>query len=376
MTAFGTVENAVEAMKLGAFDFITKPFNVDHLLMLINRALENRRMATENILLREEITNRLGLPNIIGKSQVIKDVAKKIQKVAPKKTTVLITGESGTGKEVFARALHKLSDRTEFPFVAINCAAIPSGLLESEFFGHEKGSFTGADSRKLGKFELAQGGTVFLDEIGELEPELQAKLLRVLQEGELSRVGGSATIKVDVRIVAASNRNLETAIEKGTFREDLYYRLNVFPVHVPPLRERREDILGLAEYFLKKFTEELKSETIQFSSGAIEALTAHTWKGNVRELENAVERSVILCEGNNITTEHLSLRPISGANPEYPTNPDGTLEEVSKRASSSAETNCIRRALERTGGNKTKAAAILKVSYKTLLTKIKDYGIS
>jgi len=374
MTAFGTVENAVEAMKQGAFDFITKPFNVDHLLLLLKRALENQRLATENILMKEE-GGRHGMPSIIGKSPALQDVARKIQKVAPTRTTVLLTGESGTGKELFARALHYLSDRADYPFVPINCAAIPSGLVESELFGHEKGAFTGADSRKLGKFELANGGTIFLDEIGELPSDIQAKLLRVLQEGEFSRVGGTSTITSDVRIVAASNKDLEKAMREGTFREDLFFRLSVFPVRVPPLSERREDIAPLAEFFLTKYIDELKTDAKSIAPEAMTLLTSYGWKGNVRELENAIERATILCDGDVIMPEHLSLRAgISDASVPIE-SPNGTLEEVSKAAVRLAESARIRKALETTGGNKTKAAALLEVSYKTLLTKIKDYKL-
>lgn len=371
MTAYGSIETAVRAIKEGAFDFITKPFDIDHLIMLINRAIENQRLLTENILLKEEFSGRFGLPAIIGKSEKIKEVARSVQKVAPTKTTVFLTGESGTGKELFARAIHYLSPRKGYPFVPINCAAIPQGLLEAELFGFEKGAFTGAESRKIGKFELAQNGTIFLDEIGELEQSLQAKLLRVIEEGEIERIGGTKTIKIDVRIVAATNRDIEAEVSKKRFREDLYYRLNVFPINIPPLRERKEDIPLLAEYFLKKYSKEIKTEVKNISSEAIDMLLRYNWKGNVRELENTIERAIILCEGKEITPEHLSLnihqfRCISAS---------GSLEEVSKEAQREAETIKIRQALEEAKGNKTRAAEALKVSYKTLLTKIKEYGI-
>ena len=283
MTAYGSVEGAVQAMKLGAYDFITKPFDTDHLVLLIKRALENQRLLAENILLKEEVKPG-ALPVIVGKSRAITEVAERIKKVAPTKSTVLLLGESGTGKELFARAVHYLSPRKDYPFVAINCAAIPGELLESELFGYEKGAFTGADRTKPGKLELANMGTVFFDEVGELDPQLQAKLLRVLQESEIERVGGAYPIKIDVRVVAASNKDLESEAAAGNFREDLFYRLNVFPQRIPPLRDRAEDIPLLAEYFAGKYRAELKSRVKSFSPEAMEALIGHKWKGNVREL--------------------------------------------------------------------------------------------
>jgi DNA-binding NtrC family response regulator len=376
MTAFGTVDNAVEAMKEGAFDFITKPFNVDHLLMLIRRALENHRLVTENILLKEEFSSRLGLPEIVGKSPAMAEVAENIRKAAPAKTTILLLGESGTGKELFARAIHHLSGREEMPFVPINCAAIPRELLEAELFGFEKGAFTGADSRKLGKFELAHRGTIFLDEIGELDVAVQAKLLRVIQEEEVERIGSEKTVNIDVRIVAASNKDLEQAIEEGSFREDLYYRLSVFPIRIPPLRERIDDIAPLAEFFVKKYSADLNKGEITISEEALIVLQQYPWKGNVRELENAMERAVILCDGKVVSPEHITLHTHRGAFPHASMPVDGTLDEVARAALRAAETDRIRRALRGTGGNKTRAAEVLKVSYKTLLTKIKDYGIS
>lgn len=375
MTAFGSVETAVLAMKEGAFDFITKPFDTDHLIMLMKRALETQRLMTENMLLKEEFSAHFGLPKIIGKSENIVSVAQQIQKVAPSKTTVLVLGESGTGKELFARAIHHLSPRKEYPFVPINCAAIPRELLESELFGHEKGAFTGADFKKIGKFELADKGTIFLDEIGDMDIALQAKLLRVLQDGEIERIGSLKTIKVDVRIIAASNKDIEKAVEEKLFREDLYYRLNVFPVTVPPLRERAEDIPLLVEFFLKKYCTELKTQLKTISGNALEMLVRYPWKGNVRELENTIERAVILCEGKTIESEHISLSPLplDSCMKSLPMN--GTLEDASKEALKIAETKRITMALKETKGNKTKAAEILQVSYKTLLTKIKEYNI-
>ncbi|MEE9523997.1 MAG: sigma-54 dependent transcriptional regulator [Thermodesulfovibrionales bacterium] len=376
MTAFGTIETAVEAMKIGANDFIAKPFDTDHLILLINRALETQRLYRESILLREEFFKAHNIPAIIGKTSVIKDVADNVQKVAQGKTTVLLLGESGTGKELFARAVHYLSGRKERPFVTINCAAIPRDLLESELFGHEKGAFTGADSKKIGKFELADRGTIFLDEVGELDISLQAKLLRVLQEGEIERVGGVKQIKVDVRVIAASNRDLDEAVGEKEFREDLYYRLSVFPVKIPPLRDRKDDIPLLVEFFLDKYCAELNRKKKAMSKEAMDTLMKYSWKGNVRELANAVERAIILCEGNTIKPEHITMSPAKGGEPDMDDLPmDGTLEDTSREALKVAESKRIRKALDGVRWNKTKAAEILGVSYKTLLTKIKDYGL-
>lgn len=376
MTAFGTVETAVAAMKEGAFDFIAKPFDTDHLLLLIKRALENQRLVTENILLKDELTGKLGMPKIIGTSSKITEVAQTVQKVAPAKTTVMLLGESGTGKELFARAIHHLSDRREHPFVAINCAAIPRELLETELFGHEKGSFTGAEARKIGKFELADKGTVFLDEIAEMDLLLQAKILRVIQEGEIERVGGIKSIRIDVRIVAASNKDIERAVEEKLFREDLFYRLNVFPIVIPPLRDRKDDIPLLVEFFMNKYCRELKKPHLHIAKEALELLISYPWKGNVRELENCIERGIILCEGDIISNDHIVLNRQMAFESSLRNLPaDGTLEEVMKEATRIVETQRITKALKDTKGNKTKAAELLQVSYKTLLTKIKDYGI-
>lgn len=375
MTAYGSVETAVSAMKEGAFDFITKPFDSDHLLMLIKRALETHRVMTENMLLKEEFSSHFGVPRIIGKSEKIVNVAQQIQKVAPSKTTVLVLGESGTGKELFARAIHNLSSRRDYPFIPINCAAIPRELLESELFGHEKGAFTGADYRKIGKFELADKGTIFLDEIGEMDIALQAKMLRVLQEEEIERIGGLKTIKIDVRIIAASNKDLAKAVSEKTFREDLFYRLSVFPVRIPSLRERTEDIPLLVDFFLNKYCTELKTPIKTVSSQTMDMLLKYPWKGNVRELENTIERAIILCDGNIIKPEHISLSPLTYDAWIKGIPMEGTLEDTTRAAVRAAETQRIMKALEETKGNKTKAADLLQVSYKTLLTKIKEYNI-
>jgi DNA-binding NtrC family response regulator len=376
MTAFGTIETAVTAMKEGAFDFITKPFDTDHLLLLIRRALETQRLLTENILLKDELAAKCGAPKIIGKSGGITEVAQKVQKVAPGKTTVLLLGESGTGKELFARAIHNLSPRSKCPFVPINCAAIPRELLESELFGHEKGAFTGAETKKIGKFELADRGTIFLDEIAEMDISLQTKLLRAIQEGEIERVGGLKTVVIDVRIVAASNRNLEKAVEEKLFREDLYYRLNVFPIVIPPLRERKDDIPLLAEYFIAKYSAELKTAKKKIAGEALDLLMNYPWKGNVRELENCMERAIILCEGDAILPEHITLnRKLATEGALQSFSMEGPLDEIAKEAVRFVETRRIVRALKETKGNKSRASELLQVSYKTLLTKIKEYGI-
>jgi two-component system, NtrC family, response regulator AtoC len=376
MTAFGTVETAVRAMKEGAFDFITKPFDTDHLLFLIKRALETQKLMAENALLKEELASKYGSPRIIGKSSGILDVAQKIQKVAPGKTTVLLLGESGTGKELFARSIHNLSPRNCDPFVPINCAAIPRELLESDLFGHERGAFTGAETRKIGKFELAHKGTIFLDEIAEMDLPLQAKILRVLQEGEIERVGGVGAVRIDVRVVAATNKDIEKAVEESLFREDLFYRLNGFPILIPPLRERKDDIPLLADYFISKYRVELGAGVTGITGRAMELLVDYPWKGNIRELENCIERATILCDGNTITEEHLSLsRQLSLESALKNLPMDGALEDAAKEATRIAETERIRRALKETRGNKSRAAELLRVSYKTLLTKIKDYGI-
>lgn len=377
MTAFGTIETAVRAVKQGAYDFLTKPFDMDHLLVLINRALDTTRVATENVLLRSELSDKLGLPKIIGKSSQLQEISEKIQKVASTNATVLIQGESGTGKELFARAIHYLSPRKERPFLAINSAAIPHELLESELFGYERGAFTGADARKLGKLELADKGTVFLDEIGDMDLTLQAKLLRVLQEQVIERIGGSGRqIKIDVRIVTATNKDLQKAVDARLFREDLFYRLNVFPITIPPLRERRDDIPALAASFLNKYSAEVRKGPLAFSEEAMDILMKAPWRGNVRELENVIERAVIYADGGMIRACDLGISEsnIQEALAEH-VPLEGPLHEIAQAATRIAESRRIRQVLKQTGGNKTRAAEVLQVSYKTLLTKIKDYQL-
>lgn len=370
MTAFGRFEDAVRAVKEGAYDFITKPFDPDHLLLLIKRALEKKRLLTENLLLKEG--REKDVPGLIGNSPKYMDALHLAHKVAPSKATVLLSGESGTGKEVFAKTIHHLSLYKDGPFVAINCAAIPKELLESELFGHEKGSFTGATDKRIGKFELANKGTIFLDEVGEMDIGLQAKLLRVLQGDSIERVGGIKKIEVDVRVIAASNRDLKEAINNKSFREDLYYRLTVFPITLPPLRERREDVPPLAYHFISKYNIELKKHIQDISGAAVELLIQQPWKGNIRELENCIERAMILCDGTTILPEHLGLLDDRIKEPGILT---GSLAELVAVSTRSAEIRAIKSILELTKGNKSKAAEILKVSYKTLLTKIKGYGI-
>ncbi len=377
MTAFGSIETAVKAVKEGAFDFLTKPFDTDHLLVLIRRALETSRISAENFLLKEEFADQLGLPTIIGRSSQMQDITSRIQKVAPTSAAVLIHGESGTGKELFARAIHHLSPRRDKPFLAINSAAIPRELLESELFGYERGAFTGADARKLGKLELADKGTVFLDEIGDMDLALQAKLLRVLQEQTIERVGGGGrSIRIDVRIVSASNKDIVKAVEARAFREDLFYRLNVFPITIPPLRERRDDIEPLARHFLARFGAEVRKGPVTLSPEALDILVKLPWKGNVRELENVIERAVIYAEGGMIRPDDLGIAEPSILDALAEHVPmDGTLHDVAAAATRVAESRRIRQVLKQTGGNKSRAAEVLQVSYKTLLTKIKDYQL-
>jgi DNA-binding NtrC family response regulator len=380
MTAYGTVEDAVAAMKAGAYDFLPKPVDTDHLLLLLDRAIERRRLVHENLLLREEAAARLGVPRIVGDSPALQAVAKQIQKVAPAETTVLLLGESGTGKELFARALHALSPRRGRPFVAINCAAIPENLLENELFGHEKGAYTGAGAAKIGKLELADKGTLFLDEVGELAPSLQAKLLRALQEKAFERVGGTRTIECDLRLVAATNRDLEADVAGGRFREDLYFRLSVFPLSIPPLRERLDDLPVLVEHILERLGRELGIEGLRAGEAALEALAGQRWPGNIRELENALERAAILAEGPELLAEHLGLGGSGGGESDLAAfrrllPRKGSLPEVAARASALAESMRIREALEAAGGNKRRAAEALGVSYKTLLSKIQTLGL-
>jgi len=374
MTAFATIENAVEAMKLGAYDFVQKPVDADHLLLLLRRCRENRELRYENILLKDEFRQRYRLPAIVGESARIVEVSNAIQRVAPTDSTVLLQGESGTGKELFARAIHQLSPRRDRPFVAINCAAIPETLIENELFGHEKGSFTGATGRQLGKFELADSGTIFLDEIGELGLGVQSKILRVIQERRFDRIGGTSTLEVDVRIICATNRPLAGEVKEGRFREDLFFRINVFPVTVPPLRARREDIDGLADFFLQKFARELKKPSLRIAADAAEALRAYDWPGNIRELENCIERAAILCDGGVIERRDLHIEAPSTDALRDALDLSGTLEEASARTARLVERMKIAEALEQTN-SRADAAEKLGISVRTLATKMKEHGI-
>jgi len=361
----------VDAMKRGAEDFITKPVEPDLLRLLVARSVDRRARRRESMLFAEE-RSRL-IPPIVGSSAALKAVQAEARKVAETDAAVLLEGESGTGKELFARAIHGLSMRSRRPFVAINCAAIPDTLLESELFGHEKGSFTGASSRRLGKFELADGGSVFLDEIGELTPVTQGKLLRVLQEKSFHRVGGTAVINVDVRIITASNRPLDRLVAQNLFREDLYYRVRVFPIFIPPLRERPEDVDSLIDWFLARLPGELKKKPLALDGVARERLRRYSWPGNVRELRNCLERAIILAEGTTIEERHLRLTP-DGPSP-MPVGRDETLEEVRERGARAAERAWLVRALERAKGDRTAAAEALKLSPRRLEAKLKEHSL-
>src|ERR1043165_249209 len=375
MTAFVTIENAVEAMKLGAFDFIQKPIDVDHLLLLLRRCREMRELQYENLLLKEEFQQRYRLPAIIGDSPRIVEVSSAIHRVAPTDSTVLLQGESGTGKELFARAIHQLSPRRDRPFVAINCAAIPDTLIENELFGHEKGSFTGASARQLGKFELADAGTIFLDEIAELGLGVQSKILRVLQERRFERIGGTAPIDVDVRIICATNRNVAEEVREGRFRDDLYFRINVFPVTVPPLRARRADIDALTEFFLQRLGRELKKPGLRISDAARAALRAYDWPGNIRELENTIERAAILCDRNVIEPRDLAIviAPRDEAVREA-LDLSGSLDEATSRAARTVERLKIEDALRR-AASRAEAAEMLGISLRTLTSKMREHGL-
>jgi DNA-binding NtrC family response regulator len=371
MTAFGSIETAVDAMKRGAEDFITKPVDPDLLRLLVARGIE-RRVRRRESLLFAQAESRL-MPPIVGGSAGLRAVQKEAERVAGTDATVLLEGESGTGKELFARAIHALSPRRERAFVAINCAAIPDTLLESELFGHERGSFTGATARRLGKFELADGGTVFLDEIAELTQATQGKLLRVLQEKSFHRVGGTVAIQVDVRIIAASNRPLEKLVAQGAFREDLYYRVRVFPIRIPPLRERPEDVDPLVDWFLERLPQELKKKPLRLEAGARERLRAYEWPGNVRELRNCLERAIILSENGLIEEKNLRLSPDSG--PPLAVPEGETLEEVRERAARVAERLWLVRTLEQVRWDRTAAAQALGLSPRRLEAKLKEHAL-
>jgi len=420
ITAHGSVENAVEAVKLGAFDYLEKPFEQEQIRQIVSKAMNTYALARRDA--TPELPTSRGRFKLIGQSGAIRQIFVAVEKVADTPSTVLITGESGTGKELIARALHENSSRHTGPFIKINCAAIPKTLMESELFGYDKGAFTGAVGAKPGRFELAHGGTLFLDEIGEIPIDMQVKLLRVLQESEFERVGGIKTIKVDVRLVAATNRDLAQEVANGGFREDLYYRLNVVPLHLPPLRDRREDIPFLASHFIAKFNERLKKQVTGIAPEAVQRLAIYNWPGNIRELENVMERTILFCEGPEIRLENLppellhlgptALAEDSGrvtgpgmaavgatapglpgaAGPASPTpmslpSPLGStpaaappsaassLKEAVRAETERVERELIQRALDETGGNVTQAARKLKISRKSLQTKMKEFGL-
>ena len=374
MSAYGTLDIAIEAMKLGAYDYISKPFKPDEIILTLRKAEEREQLRRENQLLRKEVAKEYSFDNIVSKNEEMQKIFDVIKKIAPYKSTVLITGESGTGKELIARALHYNSERSQNPFLPINCGAIPENLLESELFGHAKGAFTDAIRTKKGLFEEADGGTLFLDEIGELPGQLQVKLLRVLQEGEVRRIGESKSIQVDVRIVSATVKDLVKEVNEGRFREDLFYRLNVLPIHIPPLRERKEDIPLLIHHFIKKYNEVMNKNVAGVDQKALEALMNYKWYGNVRELENTIERAIVLTDKDHIEVENLPVE-VQGFEGElqFDVLPD---EECSiKKASKTLEINLIKKALRKTKGNHTHAARLLEISHRALLYKIKEYGI-
>jgi two-component system response regulator AtoC len=374
MSAYGTVDIAIEAMKLGAYDYISKPFKPDEIILTLRKAEEREQLRRENQLLRREVAKEYSFENIVSKNENMQKMFDVIKKVAQYKSTVLITGESGTGKELVARALHYNSERAQNPFVPVNCGAIPENLLESELFGHVKGAFTDAIRTKKGLFEEADGGTLFLDEIGELPGPLQVKLLRVLQEGEIRRIGESKSITVDVRIVVATVKDLTKEVNDGRFREDLFYRLNVLPIHIPPLRERKEDIPLLIHHFINKFNQSMNKNIAGIDHQALEALMNHKWYGNVRELENTIERAVVLTDQENIALENLPIE-IQEFKEEFQSEPLPDEEYSIKKASKTLEINLIKKALRKTKGNHTHAAKLLEISHRALLYKIKEYGI-
>jgi len=403
MTAFGTVQTAVEAMRIGAFDYVTKPFNLDELTLVLEKALSVSKLQKENVMLKMQLKKKYDFRGLVGDSPRMQSVYELIEKIADTDSTVLITGESGTGKELIAKTIHyNNTSRAGGPFVPLNCAAIPKDLLESELFGHEKGAFTGAINTRIGRFELAQGGTLFLDEVGELDPSLQVKLLRVLQEREFERVGGMKTIKVDVRILAATNKDLDQATKEGKFREDLFYRLNVIPLQLPPLRDRIEDIPLLTAYFVQEFCRKKKREAFSFSPAATECLLKYRWPGNVRELENLIERLAILVSGSSAEVSdlpeklhQLTLPILDGVSP-LPAaavkaqRAETAMQPALNQYTSSAlgeggvdlnavvdalERDLILKALERAGGVRSKAAQLLGLNRTTLLEKMKKMKI-
>ena len=385
LTAYQTVETAVKAMKLGAYDYISKPFNYEELKIIIKRALQTRDLSREVISLRHQLRDKFSFKNIIGRSDKMKEVLYKIEKVAPTNTTVLIRGESGTGKELIAKTIYRYSPRKDKPFIAVDCAGLPESLIESELFGHTKGAFTGAIAKKIGKFELAQRGTLFLDEIGNLPVNIQVKLLRALQEREINRIGDKYPIKIDIRIIIATNTNLEEAMKRGTFREDLYYRINVFSIFLPSLREQKEDIPLLALHFLNKFNPILGKKVKDISERSMHLLVDYSWPGNVRELQNIIRQAIIMAE-DIILPEHLPFYIKENKvgvdfvstlveKEKIGSTEDFSLKKIVNQLSQETERRIILEVLKRTKGNKAETARLLKINYKTLYNKIKEYKI-
>lgn len=373
MSAYGTVDLAIEAMKLGAYDYISKPFKPDEVILTLKKAEERERLKKENILLKKKIKKEFGIENTITKNDKMLQIFETIHKISDYDTSVLITGESGTGKELIAKAIHYHSTRSNKPFIAINCGAIPENLLESELFGYIKGAFTDAHQNKKGLFEEANGGTLLLDEIGELPSTLQVKLLRVLQEGEIRKLGDTKQIKLDVRIIAATAKDLAQEVRKENFREDLFYRLNVIQIDLPPLRERREDIPLLVNHFIKRYNEKHHLKVKNISSSALNLLLEHDWQGNIRELENAIERAVILSEGNRIEPSALpsDIRKSKTGEEEEASGDEYSIKKIHRIM----EEQLIRKALDKTKGNRTHAAKLLEISHPALLSKMKAFGI-
>jgi DNA-binding NtrC family response regulator len=374
ITAFGSIESAVEAMRAGAIDYITKPFEEEKIHLAIDRALKIREILDENRILRQEIREKYNLEQMIAESQQMADVLQISRQVATSNSTVLIMGESGTGKELITRAIHEFSPRAHGPFIAINCAAIPEHLLESELFGHEKGAFTGATDRKIGKFEAASGGTLFLDEIGEMSLQIQAKVLRAIEQQEIGRVGGTKNIKTNIRFIAATNRDLRQLARDGKFREDLFFRINVFPIFVPPLRERTADILPLARFFVQKFAREMGKKISSISPEAEKLLLHNRWDGNVRELQNVIERATIMLHGPELTTSAISGAMQAG----LPASAETGREFIIPGTGFSLEQherNLLVQALERTSSNKSRAAKLLGISRATLRYRLEKFGL-
>lgn len=375
MTAYGTVPTAVKAMKAGAYDYILKPFDLEEMKAVVEKALTMEKLLRRSRYLQEELEAKYQFEDIIGKSPKMQEVFKLISQVAPTKSTVLISGESGTGKELIARAIHFHSPREKEPLIVVSCAALPETLLESELFGHVKGAFTGAHRDRRGRFELADGGTIFLDEVGAMSLNLQAKLLRVLQEKEFERVGGTGSIPVDVRIIAATNQDLKKAIEEGTFREDLYYRLNVVPIHLPPLRERKDDIPLLAYHFLRRYSQELRKNIKEVTPEALELMVNYDWPGNIRELENAIERAIVLGTGERLPADALPL-PLANESAIKKIDDNLSYQEAKKEILQSFEKRFFSKVLSKARGNVSQAARLAQLDRKNLYQKMKELNLN